>query len=138
MLHPFTRCWESGRYQHSLNGSGVGRGQRAQNQPGRGGPLRSARIPQPDVADELTDLLGHIAALNDRYDGTIPSGSYQQLMDRYAELVQRSEETAPRRNAEDSERTQAAIAMAFTACTALTESAESGSASERRQPTTRP
>lgn len=59
-------------------------------------------------------------------------------MDRYAELVQRSEETAPRRNAEDSERTQAAIAMAFTACTALTESAESGSASERRQPTTRP
>ena len=24
MPHPFTRCWESGRYQHSLNGSGEG------------------------------------------------------------------------------------------------------------------
>jgi predicted DNA-binding WGR domain protein len=80
----------------------------------------AARSPEPDVADDLTDLLGHIAVLNDRYDGTIPSDRYQQLMDRYAELVQRSEDTA-RRNAKDSERAQAAIAMAFTACTALTE-----------------
>ena len=24
MLHPFTRCWESGRYQHPVNGSGEG------------------------------------------------------------------------------------------------------------------
>jgi predicted DNA-binding WGR domain protein len=80
----------------------------------------TARSPQPEVADELTGFLGHIAALNDRYGGTIPSDRYQQLMDRYAELVQRSEDTA-RRNAQDSERAQAAIAMAFTACTALTE-----------------
>ena len=99
-------------------------GQLAQYQPGRAGPLRNARIPQPDVADELTDLLGHIAALNDRCDGTVPSGSCQQLMERYAELVQRSEEAA-RRNAQDKEPTPAAISMAFTACTALTELGDS-------------
>ena len=81
----------------------------------------AARSPEPDVTDELTDLLGDIAALNERYDGTIPSDRYQRLMDRYADLVQRSEDTALR-NAQSNERAQAAIAMAFTACTALTES----------------
>ena len=80
----------------------------------------AARSPEPDVTDELTDLLGDIAALNERYDGTIPSDRYQRLMDRYADLVQRSEDTALR-NAQSNERAQAAIAMAFTACTALTE-----------------